>query len=84
MMKHYKNKRKVEKVKEKQKQTKLQMTLHMAFMNSPGDEPPNFYDPLTHWVESRNALSSEAEPFGCKNQVDIPKIKRQIKSYIAA
>ena len=50
-------------------------------LTSPGDEPQKFYDRSTHWVESRNPFFSEAEPFGCKNQVDVLKIKRQIKSY---
>ena len=48
---------------------------------SPWDEPRNFYDRLTHWVKSWNTFFSEAEPFECKNQVDVLKIKRQIKSY---
>ena len=46
----------------------------------PGDEPRNFHDRLTHWVVNRNSCFSEAEPNGYKNQVDVPKIKRQIKA----
>ena len=50
--------------------------------HSPGDEPRNFYDLLTHWVEScLDPRFSEAELFGFKNQLDVLKMKRQIKSY---
>ena len=38
------------------------------------DEPINFYDHLTHWVKL-NPIFSEAESFGCKNQVDVLKMK---------
>ena len=31
--------------------------------SSPGDESRNFYDHVTHWIESFNPFLSEAEPF---------------------
>ena len=41
--------------------------------SSPGDEPRNFYDHLTHLVEGSNPFFSEvrAISFGCKNQVEV-------------
>ena len=54
---------------------------HRPWANNPGDEPRNFYDRLTHRVERRNPFFSEGKSFGCRNQVDVPKMKWQIKSY---
>ena len=36
------------------------------------------FDPLGRKLKP---IFSEADPFGCKNQVDVPKMRRQIKSY---